>query len=50
MEMPKEKRPPDIMIWDGKPEEIEEWVDKMYDHKKSNIETPVMVDLSEIEG
>jgi len=50
MELPKDKRPPDIMIWDDRPEDIDDWIDKVYNTKKSNIDKPLMVDLSEIEG
>lgn len=30
MELPKEKRPPDLMIWWGNTEEIESWLDRVY--------------------
>jgi hypothetical protein len=50
MEMPQDKRPPDIMIWDGKPEDIEDWIDKVYNTKKQEIDKPLMVNLDEIEG
>jgi hypothetical protein len=29
-EIPKDKRPPDKIIWWGTPEEIEEWMEKVY--------------------
>jgi hypothetical protein len=29
-ELPKEKRPPEKMIWWGTPENIEEWMEKVY--------------------
>jgi hypothetical protein len=35
MEVPKEKRPPDHMIWWGTSEEMEDWLDRMYDHSKN---------------
>lgn len=35
-ELPKEKRPTEKMIWEGKPEELEEWFDKVFDRKKKN--------------
>jgi hypothetical protein len=33
-ELPKEKRPPDWMIWYGTNEEIDEWFDKVFERKK----------------
>ena len=33
-ELPKEKRPPEMMIWDGTYDDIEEWLDKVFDRKK----------------
>ncbi len=29
MELPKEKRPPDTILWWGTPEDLEEWLDKV---------------------
>jgi hypothetical protein len=36
-EVPKDKRPTDRMVWDGDPEELEEWLDNIYDTKKQNV-------------
>lgn len=33
-ELPKEKRPPEMMIWDGSSTELEDWIDRVYDRKK----------------
>jgi hypothetical protein len=33
MELPKEKRPPEIMIWWGTPEEIEGWIERVFNSK-----------------
>lgn len=33
--MPDDKRPPEKMIWWGTPEEIESWIERVYDYKKS---------------
>ena len=35
MEVPKDKRPPDYMIWWGTPEEMETWLDRMFDHDEN---------------
>lgn len=34
-ELPKEKRPPDTIIWWGSSDELEEWLDKVLDTKKT---------------
>lgn len=48
-ELPKEKRPPESMIWDGAPEEIEDWLDRVFDNKeKATIDMVIKPD--EIEG
>lgn len=49
-EMPKDKRPPESIIWDGTPEELEEWIEKAFDHKKGSNEITFNVKPSEIEG
>lgn len=40
-ELPKEKRPTDLLIWWGDPEEIEEWLDKVF--KRNEKENDVMI-------
>lgn len=37
-ELPKEKRPPELMIWDGTYSDIEEWLDKVYGRKQKEPE------------
>jgi len=32
-ELPKEKRPTETMIWEGSPEELERWFDRVFDRK-----------------
>lgn len=55
-ELPKEKRPTEKMIWEGTSEEIEEWLDKVFDRKnrkknKSYHDGIIMdIDESKIEG
>lgn len=48
-ELPSEKRPPESIIWDGTPEEMEEWLEKVFDTKKQNNIT-FSIKNSEIEG
>lgn len=48
-ELPKDKRPPEIMIWEGTSDEIEHWIDRVFAGKqygKANL----IIDESKIEG
>ena len=45
-ELPKDKRPPNEMIWDGSPEELDDWMDTVFDRNKSQT---VEFDISEDE-
>jgi len=45
MQLPKDKRPPES-IW-NKPEEVEEWLDRVYDRDKS---THIDLVVDDIEG
>ena len=33
-ELPKEKRPPDLIVWWGTSEQLESWIDKVFDKKE----------------
>ena len=33
-ELSSDKRPPESIIWDGTPEEMEDWLNKVFDTKK----------------
>ena len=35
-ELEKKKRPPEMMIWDGTGDELEDWLDKVFDRKPSD--------------
>lgn len=48
-ELPKDKRPPEKMIWEGTAEEIESWIDKVFD-RKSEPNATLMISETEIEG
>lgn len=49
-ELPKDKKPPESMIWDGTPEEMEEWLEKVFDNKNKNSqEVTFQIKDSEIE-
>ena len=48
-ELPKEKQPTDEMIWDGTTEEIEEWLDKVFNRKEKET-VDFNIDVSDIES
>jgi hypothetical protein len=47
-ELPKDKRPSDKMIWDGSPEEIESWLDRVFKGKEQT-NSEIVFSESEIE-
>ena len=52
-ELPKEKRPTEKMIWEGTSEDIESWIERVFDHgKKTKTKTEVefIIKDDEIEG
>jgi hypothetical protein len=48
-ELGKDKRPPELMIWDGTSEEIDNWIDKVLSGKKEPVAT-LTIREDEIEG
>lgn len=46
-ELPSEKRPTDEIIWDGTPEDLDEWIEKVFDSKHKATITDI--NLSEVE-
>ena len=48
-QLPTEKRPPEWMVWDSAPEDIEEWIDKVFDKSKEPPTTEVYITESEID-
>lgn len=50
-ELPKEKRPPELMIWDGTYSDIDEWLDRVYNRKKKEPDNfTFTLDDLDIEG
>lgn len=53
-EMPKDKRPPDLMIWDGTADELEDWIERVYNLGSKNSRPDVVEffisDKEKIEG
>jgi len=46
-ELGKEKMPTNEIIWDGSPEDLEEWIERVLDSKHKSTVTGI--DISEIE-
>jgi len=50
-ELPKDKKPTEDIIWDGSPEELEDWLEKVFDTKnKEQNEITFSIKPNEIEG
>lgn len=51
-ELPKEKRPPDSIIWDGTSEELDDWLDRVLGDPKKRPQTNVQLVIkdNEVEG
>ncbi len=51
-ELPKSKRPPDSIIWDGTPDELDEWLDKVLGDpkKKEQSHVQLVIKDGEVEG
>lgn len=48
-ELPKTKRPPDYIIWDGTSEELDEWLDRVLSDKKHQSEVEFVIKDDDIE-
>jgi hypothetical protein len=48
-ELPKAKRPPDSIIWNGTGDELDDWLEKVLGGKETK-ETTFMIDTSKVEG
>jgi hypothetical protein len=46
-ELPKDKQPPEVTIWDGTPEDIDDWLSKVFDNKK---QTNAEIVIADVEG
>jgi hypothetical protein len=50
-ELPKEKRPPDSIIWDGSSSELDSWIERvMKSTSKDSSGKDVIIDIDTIEG
>lgn len=48
-EMSKDKRPPEHMIWYGTPDELEAWIDRVYDRGSKEAEDFAFIVPEEVE-
>lgn len=48
-ELPKEKRPPDDILWDGNGDDLDEWLDKVLGSGKDQTDKVEFV-INDIEG
>jgi len=46
-ELPKEKQPTDEILWDGTPEDLDEWISTVFDSKHKTTITDI--NISEVE-
>jgi len=48
-QLPDEKRPPDLIIWAGTPEQIDEWLEKVNNPRREKDST-FIISAKDIEG
>lgn len=48
-ELPKEKRPPDDILWEGTSEELDEWIEKVTTPGKKNQQEVEFI-IKDVEG
>lgn len=46
-ELPKEKRPPDDIVWDGTSDDIDEWFDEVFKKGKDANQEIIITDIEE---
>lgn len=44
-ELPKEKRPPESIIWDGTSDDIEEWLERVFSPKEQSTVDMLLDDV-----
>lgn len=49
-EIPKDKRPPDLMIWDKPNEDIDEWLERVFDRKEKKSDSEFHIEIRDVEG
>lgn len=50
-ELPKDKRPPEKIIWDGTDKDLDEWFNKVLqvDSKSKSFDDGIVIDMNEVE-
>jgi len=46
-ELPKDKRPPDSIIWDGTSQDLDSWIERVFSTKEKD---EVLFNIRDIEG
>jgi hypothetical protein len=47
-ELPKDKKPPDNIVWWGTSEELEGWIDKVFDKKEPEQDVQFQIEQRDI--
>lgn len=47
-ELPKEKRPPDSILWEGTAEDLDDWLEKVL-NPKNKQQAEVVFDIGDVE-
>lgn len=48
-ELPRDKRPPDSIMWSNSTKHLDDWIDKVLYNKKSDKSKDTLLSISEIE-
>jgi len=43
-EIPRDKRPPEQMIWEGTSEELDDWIDRVFKTKEKESSTNIVIE------
>ena len=45
MELPKEKRPDEFLIWEGSSDDLEEWIERVFNTKEKHTTELILADV-----
>jgi len=48
-ELPKEKRPPESIVWDGTSDDLDDWFNKVFNRKNNQDDRDIIFDAEEVE-
>lgn len=49
-ELPKEKRPPEDILWEGTSEDLEDWLERVLGNNKTKQDVGFVINATDIEG